>query len=751
MTTLENTSDFAQCAAGMADAATLLAEAAQQLSEAARALGQGIFPDSQALIDSGKPSSEHELAEDDELSTCQSNAENPNTGNNILRPDSPIGTSNTSNFHAISHNLVDGLDRSGIHDRQSQDASAPASTVTDQDKFRDSVISPGRYYIVLEEEFDILPLIVAYASICPKTLCCMPFIETSQSWRILLSAFLTNHEVFEVSNQLSSFSPSAAQYISSNKASLLIQSFASWQTHRTVSSISDSFLVWGFLNVGEEQLARIQDTIVSTKHTCAIVTSQEYLRSSFKTYLSSLGFIKHPASSLIKQSHAKALLAGSRKTVQKVLRKRQFRENIQTLYKECLEYYKFPPSKGMWWSETRVAELANAFAARTLLNGRKDDGSTRFKPNGQLIPLDREFINKMELNRALQLGLINEDTSESWNLVSFFDDPNASSKPSCPEPDTDDWSRLKPLTYDSNTPSDSSVPADSIRQLNYAPYSLLKKKFITPTMAGGSTNREAVVSPISALLQRWYIGFQEEFDIIPFILYQVELHQKVVCFISHGSTAMPYQGLFNQMITRRIICPGKKATSIIKAISTFNSLESGFLLLRGAKNIPSSPGNVGAVIYWGVPAELPLSHNLKAVKASNVYVILSNDVDSGIQQSLTLRNGLTEYPGSAQLNSTGPESLLFAYRTQTKRALGSMPTDVPKRIYQSRVNDLLANGSREAVVRVNQFIARVLLHGKPEDGSMLHPPVRPRPFVKQKQVTKCGLQPYINEGLMWVG
>ncbi|KAH7325383.1 hypothetical protein B0J17DRAFT_772490 [Rhizoctonia solani] len=719
----------------MADAAALLAEAAQELSEAARSMYQGLQPETKVLIEPEINAPEHQPVEDDKPSSCQSLTEDPNTGNNLLRPDFRVGTSNTLNPHATPHTVVGGHDQSSLHDRRSPAPANHAPIVTDQDEFCNAVMTPGRHYIVLEEEFDILPLIVAYASICRKTLCCMPFIEDSQSWRVLLSSFLPKHEVLEVSSQVSSLSPSAARYMSSNKSSVLIQSFTSWQTHQTVSSISDSFLVWGFLNVGEEQLTCIQDTILNARHTCTIVTSQEYLRSNFRAYLSSLDFTKHPTSSLIKRLHPKGLLAGFRTTVQKVLRKSDYQENIRLLYKECLEFYKFPPSKDIWWSETRVAELANNFAARTFLRGRQEDGSARFKPDGQMIRLDRESIDKFGLNRALQLGLITEDTSESSNLAQPSYDPNAPTGKPRLEPDTNEWLRLKPLLYDTNAASKSAIPSNGIRQLNYAPFSLLRKKELASNLAGGSTSREAVVDPVAPLPQH------------------VESSRKVVCFISHGSTALPYQALFTRMFKHQIICPGKKTTSINNAIYTFNSLQSGLLLLRGGKNIPSPLDHVDAVIHWGVPPESNLSNHLKIMKATNGYVILSSDVDLKSQQRLTAQNGVAEYPGSAlaQLNSTGPQSLLHSYRTRTRQAFENIPIDIPHKIYHCQVDGLPAKGGRELVVRANQFAARVLLHGIPEDGSALYPPVRSRPFVKRRQVTKWGLQPYIDEGLVWVG
>ncbi|KDN34394.1 hypothetical protein RSAG8_12511, partial [Rhizoctonia solani AG-8 WAC10335] len=335
----------------------------------------------------------------------------------------------------------------------------------------------------------------------------MPFIDASQSWRDLLSAISPNHEVLELTDQSSAFSPGVAQYMSSNKPVLLIQSFASWQTQQTVSSISDSFLVWGSLNAGQEELTRIKDTIMNAHHTCAIVTPQEYKRPNFKTYLASLGFTEHPKSTLIKQFGVTSLLSGFREIVQEVLRDSKFQNNIHLLHKAFLGFCINPPSRKMRWSETRAAQLADTFTAKILLHGRKED----------------ESIEKLGLNRAAQHGLIREDPA--------------------------------PLLCNPAVPSSSTV----------------------------SNNNTPVLEPTG----RWYMVLEEDFDAIPFILNQIEKHLKTICFISYGSTAEPYKEIFSLMTHRSVIRPGHSTDSANKGLSIFNSLQSGLLLLRGAKAISS--------------------------------------------------------------------------------------------------------------------------------------------------------------------
>ncbi|KDN34392.1 hypothetical protein RSAG8_12509, partial [Rhizoctonia solani AG-8 WAC10335] len=694
MATPETTLDLSQCAAGLADAAALMAEAAQHMSEAASAMCHGLQPGTNVFLhaaNEGKAYLDYEPGEDNNLSNHQSDTEDGNTGNNTHRTESRVGVpeSHASPPVESEQPALQGKDRPS--------PSPGASLLTGQDALRNALLFPGRYYIILEEEFDILPVIAAYVSICRKTLCCMPFIDASQSWRDLLSAISPSHEVLEITDESSTSSPGVAQYISSDKSSLLIQSFTSWQTHPTISSISDSLLVWGFLNVGEEQLTRIQDTILNVPHTCAIVTQKEYESFNLKAYFASLRFTEHPKSTLIKQLDVTSLLSGFRGIVQGVLHNPKFYNQVHLLYKASLEFYINSPNENIKRSKRQAARLASIFAAKILLHGPEKKGDSRFwsfKPQGVMLPVDRESIQKVGLNRTAQLGLIKEGPTQ--------------------------------LAYNPAVPSSSTISKDNT--------SALKPD------------------------KSWYIVLEEDFDAIPFILNQIEKHLKTICFISYGSTAEPYKEIFSLMTHRSIIRPGHGTDSANKGLSIFNSLQSGLLLLRGAKAISSLDSidlKADVAIYWGVPPEPHLTNTMITVQAAHTYVLISSIDDFLTRQRVTIGKSIKEYPGSMQMNSAGPKAPLHPYRDRTRQALESIPITVPKKIYNDQVGMWVKTGgnvsTRESIIRANQFAARVLLHGESYDGSALYPPVNSRPAITQKQVAKCGLQPYLDEGLMWVG
>ncbi|CAE6498784.1 unnamed protein product [Rhizoctonia solani] len=684
MSTPGDALDFSQLAAGLADAANLLAGAAQQLSEAARAMGHSQLETHAVSGNIGEVINvlQDEPSGGSDSSDGQSDSEDESPGGDAYGVDSHIGTSNLRSFSPLRD------DQSTSHVENNKSFSQ-GSMITVPDESYGTILTPGRYYIIIDEEFDILPMIAMYGSICRKMLCCMPFTEPSQSWRVLLSAISPSHEVFQITTSSSERSSSSTQYISSAKPSILIQSFESWQTNQASTSISDCLLVWGFLNIGEEQLKRIQDAVLSVHHTCAIVTSQEYERTNFKAYLKSLGFTEHPKSISFNKFFTTSLLARFRTTVQGVLQNPKFYKNIQCLYKEFIEFYVFPPSEDMWWPETEVARLANRFAARVLLRGREKDGSSRFKPDGMMIPVDRNSIEKFGLREAVRLGLILE--ANKSNLV-----PSVRN--------------LAP-------------PSGSATQRNFAP----------------------IVNPVG----RWYIILEEAFDAVPFISFQVESNKRVVCFVSYGSSTTSYQQILAPMTNYPIMRPSSKKKSINKKMSTFNSLQAGILLLPGGKAAPPFPRNPDVVIYWGVPPEQYLKNHLNTMNATPTYFLLSSVDGYTPKERVTAHTGIQNYPESVKINSTGPQSLLHSYRDRARKTMANLPTKAANKIYNGQVMAGSTKSRPESIILANQFAARVLLHGKPEDGSILYPPIKPRPGMKPGQVAK-ELQPYVNQGLIRV-
>ncbi|CAE6351916.1 unnamed protein product [Rhizoctonia solani] len=566
MTTLENTIDLSQCAAGFADAAALMAEAAEHLSEAARTMYHAFQPEANIFPDN---KNKGECGEGHALSSHRSDAEDVN----VYRPESRVET--PASPFSMS-------ERAPLHPENTPSPPlSPKALIFTRDELHDTLLFPGRYYIILEEEFDILPLIAAYASISRKTLCCMPFVEASQSWRVLLSAISPSHEVIEVAAQSSPFSPGVAQYMSSDRPSLLIQSFATWQTHQTVTSISDAFLAWGFLNLEDKQLTRIRDTILSAQHTCAIVTQQEFENSKLKAYFASFGLIEHPNSSLIKQFETASLLTSSRAITQLILNDPDFYHNVHLLYKAALDFYTVTPIGEVRWSKTRTAELANIFAAKILLHGREEEGSARFKPNGAMLPVDQKTIQKLGLSLPAQLGLIAEEDESSEDDDDSDNAPGAFEMDRVPSPGP-----ATNMTYHANHP---------------------KHTYIIP---------------------------EEDFDILPLIAYFASTYPMTVCYISHCENATYFQAVLGKVISRKISRPGKNSKNTEDQISKFLRSGPGLLLLRGSVPPPMRLTNarIDAVVCYGVSSP----------ERCNQHTNKSTQGDAHLPDTFKSREGTTD-------------------------------------------------------------------------------------------------------------
>ncbi|KAH7325379.1 hypothetical protein B0J17DRAFT_232161 [Rhizoctonia solani] len=202
------------------------------------------------------------------------------------------------------------------------------------------------------------------------------------------------------------------------------------------------------------------------------------------------------------------------------------------------------------------------------------------------------------------------------------------------------------------------------------------------------------------------------------------------------------------MTNHSVIRPSTNKKNFKNGISTFNSLQAGLLLLHGNKDISSMLGKVNTVIYWGASPGLNFWN---AFKATHTYVLLSNLDDSTARTQATRLNGIHEYPQSVQLNATGPGSPLHLYRDRTRGVMETLPATTTNKIYAGQVVSGPRKSRKDVVIRANYFAARVLLHGKPGDGSLLYPPIGPRPSMKSTQVSSGALQSYVKEGLIRVG
>ncbi|CAE6412920.1 unnamed protein product [Rhizoctonia solani] len=616
---------FAQGAASLALAASALAEAAQALSEAAAALSTmdqdakspstiyqsfGNTPgvSESQVTDDGKDQTQ-EIDDDDASSV------GANTGNNVYRRDTtpeivsneaprssdPAPTVSVSQSQ-VHHKYIGGQKQSGVNSL-------------------DGLLSPGRFYLVLEEEFDALPLILAYATAAARTVCYVPTSGSLFPWESIISAIIPHRRVRSAvsisGNSIMQLSDIVTDFASSDDGSVLVlrSTYIARANDFKAHSISDSLIFWGL--PGPKFWPGLVEAIQQSRHTLLILSQCEYNDQACQSFLTGLGssFDAHPRYPELNSFELDSILADFRDNVERTISRAQHSQNIQSIYEELLESPINDTGNLCFVTKSAIerADVVNKFIARVFLRGRIQDGTSRLTFNSQELQIP-ERVHK-------RLGTI-----FGKNAGSTKDTTNAKPKPAINQ-------EVRPL----NSPS---------------------------TFAHHPG--------------RWYIAPQIDSDVIPLICYLANEHPKSVCVISHSQSAFPYGDLFDRVSTYDVTRTGKSLRSTETALARFSgtSLKTGLCLLRGHSggNNPTTSRHVkaDALIYWGLPAQDSFLWPSQVAQGQFTHVYLI--VPPGQMPTVTSLTGsaFQEHPNSVLLNAQGPGSLLHTTREKVRPALVNM-------------------------------------------------------------------------------
>ncbi|KAF8593475.1 hypothetical protein BDV93DRAFT_612223 [Ceratobasidium sp. AG-I] len=263
-------------------------------------------------------------------------------------------------------------------------------------------------------------------------------------------------------------------------------------------------------------------------------------------------------------------------------------------------------------------------------------------------------------------------------------------------------------------------------------------------------NNIVSVQPSSAL--HYYITLQDDFDALPLIAYFTIRYRKTICFIAHYANFALYQKILRTIGIEKISRPGTRQEMIDKAIVDFTQSDSRLLLLQGDNRVSPVLGqtSVDAVIHWGFPLDGFFIPQIKLPNSTQTILILPLDERFLAEDSILQANGVVEYPDSNRLTALAPTSPLSSLREQTLAVLRTIKLQNIKVVYMSQLTRSGAS-QLEVVRRANRFVARVLLHGNSDDGSVMFKPVSGRPSVKASFVESQGLQFAVSQGLVHVG
>ncbi|CAE6447429.1 unnamed protein product [Rhizoctonia solani] len=400
----EDVDIFAQGAAGLTLAAGALAEAAQSLSEAAAALSAFSI----VSQDDESPSTAYQSCESvthvsesqetvnendqDQEVDDDGSSEGANTGNNVyprdVTPETPVGK-DFRNPSPHPRNPAPALSHSDAQNEPSGAQKQPAINSVGE------LLCSGCFYLVLEEEFDALPLILAYATAGKRTACYLPTSGSLFPWESIVSAVIPDRQVRSAigfsGNTIVPLSDVVDDFSSSSDGSVLVlrPTYLPRVQQNKAHSMCNSLIFWGL--PGAKFWPDILEAVQQSPHTLFILNMREYLDSTCQAFIAKLGssLKEHPHSSALNSFEPGSLLASFRDNVQRTISRAQHSQNIQTLYGELLELPINNTTHVGFVTRSREerADVVNEFVARVFLRGRAQDGSARFPVNGQALTM----------------------------------------------------------------------------------------------------------------------------------------------------------------------------------------------------------------------------------------------------------------------------------------------------------------------------------------------------------------------------
>ncbi|EUC62841.1 hypothetical protein RSOL_458590 [Rhizoctonia solani AG-3 Rhs1AP] len=651
---------FAQGAAGLALAAGALAEAAQSLSEAAAALSAFSI----ASQDDESPSTAYQSCESnthvsESQETVNENGQDQegdddgssvgaNTGNNAyprdVTPETPVDKD-------LRNPLPHPRDPAPAEDHSdSQDKPSGAQKQLGIDSLGE-LLPSGCFYLILEEEFDALPLILAYATAGKRTVCYLPTSGSLFPWESIVSAVIPDRQVrsaigFSV-NTIAQLSDVVDYFGSSSDGSVLVlrPTYLPRVHQSKAHSMCNSLIFWGL--PGAKFWPDVLEALKQSPHTLFILGIREYLDSTCQGFITKLGssLKAHPRSSALDSFEPGSFLATFRENVQRTMSRAQHTQNIQTIYEELLELPINDTTHVGFVTQSREEriDVVNKFVARVFLRGRTQYGSARFPVNGQ--------------------GLLISDKAHR-RLGTVFNKPSQPNQPSQPSQP----SKATPASIGTNVkPTPIPRPLTETVVDNTPP-----KPTFTFTPRPG----------------QWHIILQQDADAIPLICYLAHQHPKSLCSISHTHTAYVYGELFKKISTYEVTATSKKPRTIEEGLQRFCNvrLQSGLCLLRGnPPTVPDTSPNfervkADALIYWGFPSSNSFLWPRPTFQDqfTHIYLIIPPNRSSTAGSPTLFR----EHPDSAMFNAQDDDSTLHQFREKAKTALGSMTHGELKQIIQ---------------------------------------------------------------------
>ncbi|KAF8716093.1 hypothetical protein RHS02_09952, partial [Rhizoctonia solani] len=254
-----------------------------------------------------------------------------------------------------------------------------------------------------------------------------------------------------------------------------------------------------------------------------------------------------------------------------------------------------------------------------------------------------------------------------------------------------------------------------------------------------------------------YFDLEEEFDAVPLMCFISDKYHKTICLLEGHAAVRHYQKLFSKITGRLVIAPAgtNNNPGVDEAVSQFLSVSEPVILLLAytTTNLPPTlkENLIDCCVYWGLGSPLKQAKkNRTLINCATTIIIMTSAQHRGMAT-----NDLKKHPSAALPLDLTENSILASLRDKMESALISDKVIV-RELYTNRLYGVGAIprtslSAEDAAKRVNQYAARVLLHGDPADGSKIFPPVSGRPPAPRIAVEKFKLQPAVDAGLLTIG
>ncbi|KAG8742039.1 hypothetical protein FRC10_002065 [Ceratobasidium sp. 414] len=263
---------------------------------------------------------------------------------------------------------------------------------------------PGRYFVVLEEEFDAIPLISYLAVKNKKTVCYVASPESPKHYKSIFEA--TTNLAVTFPTAMSHAKKMQAQFASTSWPTMLVQFY--WALHsagiqkgtaNAVICLGVPTDVESYFNGGAQNVA----------HSYLILNANEYNNPKVRASLLRLGITTHPASTTINDYSANSPLAEMRQKTMAFFETPEFSATAKSLYYFFISYYSTGQGRPSGWTSESIARAANTYAAKLLLHGRREDGSNRYPPLAGRPRLSSGAIKAFKLKKAKSMGLVDSE------------------------------------------------------------------------------------------------------------------------------------------------------------------------------------------------------------------------------------------------------------------------------------------------------------------------------------------------------